>query len=674
MNNEQTRALWEKGESQWNAWALEMLQRKERLEESGTWATDWFGEGQNQETQDWLAEARADFTGMEFAADANFANFVFPGPAAFEGAHFLGKADFASVHFAFTARFGGTRFDGDAILKQVKFYHVADFEDAAFASPADFERTEFLRDSTGPLVPAARFQKVQFGKRADFRGARFTGHAEFVRTQFGGNPRFDEAEFKADANFEGAVLEGTVGLMKTRFCGATKFDGAQFRSEARFGEVEFQKSASFEETAFAAKASFRLAQFQNETSFEAAHFADDVRFGEARFASLVSFRRARVDGNADFEQAAFVGEAEFEGARFRGDAHFEDAVFSRDANFPSVKFKDSASFSNATFHGAANFWQVTFKSRASFRQAVFEGAAVFSAVQACAAFVLAGSRFAQVPSFHVTSFREPPRFDHMTIADPLSLTPEFADKALGDPRPRLLRSMKICGDADLAARYRRLRQLATETQDNDRIQWFFAQETRCRRFWHDNPFGRGKARFWMGWAYGGVSDYGRSMIRPLMLWGASILLFTLVYLGMRTREYFTSAPDGIVAAGAPLFPTWPAHVTFWSVIQWVSGFLWWIVLSVFNLFSGGGCIAGDGRATGEAFFLSLKNSLFFLGWESPDAARRVYGCLYGFETQAGQALVRVPLGVSTTGVVQNVFGVVVIALFMLALRNLLRSR
>ena len=177
MNKEQTRELWDKGEEAWNLWALAVLQRKEELETAGAWLADWFGEGQNAETQSWLAEARADFSGTEFATDANFANFVFPGVASFEGAHFLGKAIFTKTRFAYLASFQGVRFDGEASFKQSQFYHLASFDDAAFASAADFEKGEFLRESTAPLAPAARFQKTQFKSRTEFSVNIFTGHA-----------------------------------------------------------------------------------------------------------------------------------------------------------------------------------------------------------------------------------------------------------------------------------------------------------------------------------------------------------------------------------------------------------------------------------------------------------------------------------------------------------------
>jgi hypothetical protein len=263
----------------------------------------------------------------------------------------------------------------------------------------------------------------------------------------------------------------------------------------------------------------------------------------------------------------------------------------------------------------------------------------------------------------------------MTIADPLSFSPENGEHGKSDPRTRFFRFFKASSDPEYAARYARLRKIAAETYDYEREREFFAQELRSRRFWHDKPFGRGLARFWIGWVYGGISDFGRSIARPVALWLAAVLVFALVYLGQRRADYFLTAPAPM-SDGAPLFPAWPQVPDFASVAEWAWSAMSWSALSIFNLFAGGGCISGDTGATGEALFLSLKNSLFFLSWESPDAARRVYSCLYGFEAGpvAAEHLVRVPLSVSTAAIIENLVGMMLIVLFLLAVRNLLRAR
>ena len=100
---------------------------------------------------------------------------------------------------------------GEATFAKAKFYRTAKFDECSFASPANFDQAEFLQETTGPLVPAARFQKTEFGSRTDFRNTVFAGMAEFQRAAFSANARFDEAEFKADAVFEGALFDGTAG-------------------------------------------------------------------------------------------------------------------------------------------------------------------------------------------------------------------------------------------------------------------------------------------------------------------------------------------------------------------------------------------------------------------------------------------------------------------------------
>jgi hypothetical protein len=671
MDKEQTQELWSKGAEAWNIWALALLKQKKELEESGNWAADWFGEGQNPETRAWLTEAQADFSEALFPADAAFQNFVFPGPANFDRAHFAGKALFTQVRFAYLARFPSVSFDSEASFKQAQFFNLAVFDDAVFAALADFEKAAFLRESNGPLAPAARFQKTQFLGRTEFRGSRFSGHCEFIRTRFGGNLRFDEAEFAGDANFEGASFEGTAGLVKAQFQGPAKFDQARFGGDARFGEVQFRGLAHFEETEFGGKASFRTAKFAGEATFDRAGFASEARFSEAAFAEPVHFRRTRFQGIGEFQKATFAKPVDFTGCSFKGDADFGGASFSQAADFSETKFKASAGFSECTFHNAATFHQAIFKGRASFRRAVFAGKAGFEALQSRAAFVLAGSRFAQAPSFQEASFRQTPSLDYIAIADPMCGLPARNVRSEPDPRPFFLRGMRLCADSDVSARYRRLRQFAAEAQDYEREQEFFARELRCRRFWLDRPFGEGLGRFWFGWLYGALSDFGRSFGRPLLVWALSIPLFALVYLVLRD-----GSPAGASSAAdrAPAFPVWPERMNAPALLDWSVDMLRWMWVSASSLFSGGGCITGDSGATPEAFFLALKNSFFFIGWESQDAARRVYGCLYGMEHGSVLPAANVPLSVSAVAILQNAVSAVLIFLVLLAFRNLLKAR
>ena len=200
------------------------------------------------------------------------------------------------------------------------------------------------------------------------------------------------------------------------------------------------------------------------------------------------------------------------------------------------------------------------------------------------------------------------------------------------------------------AKYRRLKKLAFEAQDQTGEQEFFAQELRCRRFWHDRPFGGGVAKFWLGWLYGGISNFGRSMLRPFLLWFASIFLFALFYLGQ----------SGIWGSGT----VQAAHKSKNAMLDMIPH-IWQHMTQAAN----GACVAIQSSPAGEAVYLSFRNALL-MGGGDHDTARRVFGCLYGLD---GTYPI-VPLGVSALSLLQMTVSAALLFLFLLALRNLLKVR
>ncbi len=286
-------------------------------------------------------------------------------------------------------------------------------------------------------------------------------------------------------------------------------------------------------------------------------------------------------------------------------------------------------------------------------------------------FALSGGRFAQVPGFEEARFREAPSVDRVVVADPMRIFPRRPADAGRDPRPFFLRAMKACGSSDIAPRYRRLRQFAAETGEAERERHFFAQELRARRFFFDRPFGEGRARFWFGWLYGGLSNFGRSFARPLLAWALSIPIFALAYLAARGTMSAAPAP---LPSSAPPLPAWPQEANVHAIFEWMSQTFRWILVYVQHQFATGNCVSGDSNATAEAFFLSVKNALVFPAWESQDAVRRVYACLYGYESASGDPLLRVPLAVSSIALLQTVVSALLLLLVAIAFRNLLKTR
>jgi hypothetical protein len=80
------------------------------------------------------------------------------------------------------------------------------------------------------------------------------------------------------------------------------------------------------------------------------------------------------------------------------------------------------------------------------------------------------------------------------------------------------------------------------------------------------------------------------------------------------------------------------------------------------------------NARAEALHLAFRNAFVVLDGGS-DASHRMYGCLYGLELYAGQNPVPiVPSAVSTVSAIQKLISGVLIFLFGLALRNMLKVK
>src|SRR5262249_33581471 len=94
-----------------------------------------------------------------------------------------------------------------------------------------------------------------------------------------------------------------------------------------------------------------------------------------------------------------------------------------------------------------------------------------------------------------------------------------------------------------------------------------------------------------------------------------------------------------------------------------------------------GCVSPDTPlvaktdALREAFFLSASNALVVFNLGRGDASRSTYGCLYGFEQKdSPQPPPILPSRVAAASTLQTILSAVLIFLFGLAVRNLLRLK
>jgi hypothetical protein len=519
----------------------------------------------------------------------------------------------------------------------------------------------------------------------------------------------------------GAVRRSAILRRGGVLQGETGFRGATFHSEARFGGANF-----YGETGFV------WAKFNHMAVFEGANFHGAVGFGGARFNSSASFDRARFARGTWFGNAQFDGQACFSEAQFEDAVGFDGSQFRGGAKFAQTYFKGNVGFNSAHFLGETDFRLVTFPMFATFTSAHFAGPANFNAIRGERAFDLANARFERVPDFIQAHFEEAPRLDHVAVVgrmiEPKGSRDSSEDELLPENLSRLKRVAWRCksagrvgwhyckhgyprrwasgarkrvlhADESIPARWRALKRLAIQGHDGDREHEFFAREIRSARFATDWPLPLGQPsfstrglkwlnylplifwrprlwagffRFWFGTLYGLFSNYGRSVAIPFTWWIAAIGLGAMAYLS----EHRGWAGDANATRYEDVFAPVRPMVRFYDD--------WRVDRPCFTPpYQGPGNFAISGlsdqlraktSAPNEALHLAFRNAFLVLdGGE--EAAHRIYGCLYGLELyNQGDPVPIVPPGVSIASAAQKIFSAVMIFLFGLALRNMLKMK
>ena len=369
-------------------------------------------------------------------------------------------------------------------------------------------------------------------------------------------------------------------------------------------------------------------------------------------------------GNAWFDSATFTGDAWFGSATFTGDAFFEDATFTGEALFSDVLFPKNVFFEGTRFGpGATYFDLATFERFTSFHYAEFKGEADFSAVAGKRAFNMAGVRFERVPDFIQAHFEEAPRLDNVHVVPPEGLT--------------LLTEVEA---RNLFARWRELKRLAIQAHDTDRELEFNAQEIRAERavsHWpipvklHEGKRWLESVRSLSGFLYGLFSDYGRSLFRPFIAWAIGIAFFAAFYLSqteVMRRELELQDVSHVLATAEVGRHALSHSVPCYALDEKPADQNQTRVDGLSEK------LRSQTNARAEALHLAFRNAFVVLDGGS-DASHRMYGCLYGLELYAGQNPVPiVPSAVSAASAIQKVLSGVLIFLFGLALRNMLKVK
>ena len=421
------------------------------------------------------------------------------------------------------------------------------------------------------------------------------------------------------ADFRATEFPAWADFRRFRFPGHVLFRGASFPKGGNFASSEFLNDADFFDSEFGDLCIFASVTFRGTTCFRSATFKGEGRFRGAKFSS---------PDDVNFEEAQFIGLAHFGAVQFQEYPSFERATFSNVARFDEVSFSDGANFLNVTFSRYATFYKAQFSRDVAFDHSVFEGAVYFgeSSFVGPAGFrgvsgkalTLYRSKFERLPDFTGAHFEEAPLFDN------IDLQPERFRNASDDG-----------ASVGAPERWRALRRLAVQGHDHERELLFFKGEMMARRGTRDTWT---NLWFWMGWTYQILSDFGRSLTRPLLGLAIAVAAFACLY----------ALPNDAVLEG-PLARRIP-------------------------------CQAGSGDVRVATLVLSLHNAMPVAGIAATGKLPQVYACVYGLDADTASPLGRsastnppiVPDAVVLLGFCQSVVSAVLVFLALLAVRNRFR--
>jgi hypothetical protein len=489
MNREETLALYElaqkEGVEAWNKWANEMLEKRKRLEKAGKWAAEinfkGLLEGQNSETRNWIELAEVNFskkdTPEEINIDFNCTSIIFPADTFFEKAQFNKGVNFNDAIF-----------NGTAIFSYSKFYSDTNFINTNFTGHTSFFYSEFFQDTV--------FIKSNFNEYADFRNLIVNKNIDFKETFF-----------KESAEFSNSYFHEISG-----------FDHAVFVKYTDFNFCIFDNFITFEGSEFKCKTNFKNCVFNNQSDFNLTKFKKNANFTQTKFNKIVKFEHSEFYGDVWFTNAFFKEKAHFHEAIFYDIVCFLSCQFSDDVNYNNCVFNKGVWFNSSSFLGETIFVSSVLKKQTHFENTTFHKLADFYAIKSDGAFLAKQTYFInEVPNFIQANFKEAPRLDQI----------EIGKNALPG---RFSNSLTAHIPSDIKARYQALKRLAIQAHDHENEQNFWAGELRSDRSlrtedggWNLRPL---VSAFWWGnIAYGCVSDYGYSIVKPI---GALLILICLM--------------------------------------------------------------------------------------------------------------------------------------------------
>jgi uncharacterized protein YjbI with pentapeptide repeats len=423
---------------------------------------------------------------------------------------------------------------------------------------ADFTRFVFpAADYAGrAFVAKCVFTEAAFTQGANFSGARFTQGADFSGTRFSGDAEFYGVTFAEVGSFSGAKFGGKSTFQEATFSQEADFKGATFRQKANFREARFRDGADFAWARFAQTAWFSVATFAQSAKFVRATFSGDVAFSFATFTQDADFSLSTYAEGADFYLAQFGQGADFSGATFMQGANFSEAAFTRGAVFSNARFLGSVAFRETTFREDGTVLPGAVFSLAEFAKP--EAVVFYKSYLGQALF-----HNCDVSKFVFSSVRWRRRKGSgkgMVLEEDIDLGDERASDIEPEERSPDERDYGL-----IAELYQQLKKNYDDRKDYWTAGDFHYGEMEMKRLSsrRTNPVLRWLHRY-LGLAawYKYVSQYGESYLRPLLVLGLVLLIFTLLYptaglrysLGKDQHVASAASATDVLTYGRPFLP------------------------------------------------------------------------------------------------------------------------
>lgn len=310
---------------------------------------------------------------------------------------------------------------------------------------------------------------------------------------------------------------------------------------------------------------FSGVRFRNKYNFIGAVFVRDVNFSDSEFCDWAIFKDTVFEKQVSFERAKFHSLANFEGADLAGGVIFKGAVFDDEANFSGVAFGRKADFSGATFAKRVQFsggdlsqrtfrlhskadrtiqnkdcrdsWVKTQLERSrfdeldaiSFTGSFFRGHAEFRRRQ-----------FLDYVNFSHACFDMPPTFENCDGMERMDVT--GTRFGFTGTRPRFLwwekeqyNQFGWTTDSNIPTRLRILRKQMEDIKAHDAERDLFIAERMAERgvMISQAPYSpKTLGALFLFFMYQTLSDCGRSILRPTVLFGFKFAIFFYMYLGL----------------------------------------------------------------------------------------------------------------------------------------------